>query len=107
MHASQLYEALLEGLIPFVVLWIYTLRPRPSLAPSGLFLLCYGIARFALEFVRVPDENRGYLFSNWVTMGQILSAPMVTGGVILMGMAYGRWAPARDGLTARVRAPSE
>ena len=91
VHASQLYEAALEGLVPFLVLWVYTLRPRPRLAPSGLFLLCYGIARFALEFVRVPDENRGYLFINWVTMGQILSAPMVLGGIILMAMAYSRW----------------
>jgi phosphatidylglycerol:prolipoprotein diacylglycerol transferase len=90
VHASQLYEGILEGLVTFVILWIYTSRPRPRLAPSGLFLLCYGISRFALEFVRVPDENRGYLLDSWVTMGQILSAPMVVGGVILIAMAYTR-----------------
>ena len=90
VHASQLYEGLLEGLLSFCILWIFTSKPRPRLAPSGLFLLCYGISRFLLEFVRVPDENRGYLLSNWVTMGQILSAPMIVGGVILMVMAYTR-----------------
>ena len=48
-------------------------QPRPRLAPAGLFLVCYGVFRFAVEFVRVPDENRGYLLFDWVTMGQILS----------------------------------
>ena len=74
VHASQLYEGLLEGLLLFVILWVFTARPRPRLAPSGLFLLCYGVFRFLVEFVRVPDENRGYLLFDWVTMGQILSA---------------------------------
>ena len=73
VHASQLYEGLLEGLALFVILWWFTSKPRPRLAPAGLFLICYGIFRFAVEFVRVPDENRGYLLFDWVTMGQILS----------------------------------
>ena len=55
--ASQLYEAALEGLVLFSVLWIFTRKPRPRLAPSGLFLLLYGIARFSIEFVRVPDAQ--------------------------------------------------
>ncbi len=81
VHASQLYEGLLEGLVLFVILWIYTSKPRPRLAPAGLFLICYGIFRFAVEFVRVPDEDRGYLLFDWVTMGQILSTPMIIAGV--------------------------
>lgn len=93
VHASQLYEGLLEGLVVFVIVWIFTMKPRPQLAPSGLFLLCYGLFRFAVEFVRVPDENRGYLLLDWVTMGQILSTPMVLGGLFLMIWAYRRNRP--------------
>ena len=77
VHASQLYEGLLEGLLLFVVLWLFTRKPRPRLAPAGLFLIVYGVCRFAVEFVRVPDENRGYLLFDWVTMGQVLSLPMI------------------------------
>ena len=92
LHASQLYEGLLEGLVVFIIVWVYTLKPRPRLAASGLFLICYGIFRFAIEFVRVPDENRGYLLFDWVTMGQILSTPMILVGAILMVLAYrNRW----------------
>ena len=72
----------------FAVLWIFTRKPRPRLAPSGLFLLLYGLARFSIEFVRVPDANLGYLAANWVTMGQILSLPMILGGIILLVVAY-------------------
>ena len=60
------------------------------LAPSGLFLLLYGLARFSIEFVRVPDANLGYLAANWVTMGQILSLPMILGGIVLLVIAYRR-----------------
>ena len=90
VHASQLYEGFLEGLVVFAILWIYTAKPRPRLAPAGLFLLCYGVFRFAVEFVRVPDENRGYLLFDWVTMGQILSTPMIVAGLIMLIVAYRR-----------------
>jgi len=90
LHASQLYEAILEGLVLFVILWWFTLKPRPRLAPSGLFLVCYGVFRFAIEFVRVPDENRGYLLFDWVTMGQILSLPMIIAGLWMLAVAYRR-----------------
>ena len=90
VHASQLYEGLLEGLALFVILWWFTSKPRPRLAPSGLFLMCYGIFRFAVEFVRVPDEDRGYLLFDWVTMGQILSTPMIIAGVLLLWFSYRR-----------------
>jgi phosphatidylglycerol:prolipoprotein diacylglycerol transferase len=58
-----------------------------------LFLICYGIFRFGIEFVRVPDENRGYLLFDWVTMGQILSTPMIVVGAILMVIAYRKRVP--------------
>lgn len=90
VHASQLYEGLLEGLALFIILWWFTATPRPRLAPSGLFLVCYGVFRFLVEFVRVPDEELGYLFFGWVTMGQVLSTPMILGGVALLVLAYRR-----------------
>jgi phosphatidylglycerol:prolipoprotein diacylglycerol transferase len=93
VHASQLYEGVLEGLVVFAILWIYTLKPRPRLAPAGLFLLCYGVFRFAVEFVRVPDENRGYLIFDWVTMGQLLSTPMIVAGLVMLVIAYRRNQP--------------
>lgn len=90
VHASQLYEGLLEGLLLFVVLWLFTRTPRPRLAPAGLFLVLYGVCRFAVEFVRVPDENRGYLLFDWVTMGQVLSLPMILVGAATLVWAYSR-----------------
>jgi phosphatidylglycerol:prolipoprotein diacylglycerol transferase len=90
LHASQLYEATLEGLVLFLILWWFTATPRPRWAPSGLFLLCYGVFRFLIEFVRVPDENRGYLLFDWVTMGQILSLPMIIAGLAMLAVAYHR-----------------
>jgi phosphatidylglycerol:prolipoprotein diacylglycerol transferase len=90
VHASQLYEALLEGLVLFVILWLFTSRPRPTMAASGLFLLFYGVFRFAVEFVRTPDAHLGYLAFDWLTMGQILSTPMILFGAALLVLAYGR-----------------
>jgi len=87
-HPSQLYEAALEGLLLFAVLWWFTSRPRPRLAPSSLFLIIYGSVRFLIEFVRVPDEHIGYLAGGWLTEGQLLSLPMVIAGVAMLGWAY-------------------
>jgi phosphatidylglycerol---prolipoprotein diacylglyceryl transferase len=92
-HASQLYEAILEGLVLGTILWVFTSRPRPRLAPSGAFLLGYGLIRFAIEFVRVPDDNRGYLLFGWVTEGQLLSLPMIIAGIALLVIAYRRSVP--------------
>jgi phosphatidylglycerol:prolipoprotein diacylglycerol transferase len=89
-HASQLYEAILEGLVLGSILWAFTAKPRPRLAPTGLFLMGYGIIRFCIEFVRVPDANRGYLLLGWVTEGQILSTPMIFTGLALLIIAYRR-----------------
>jgi phosphatidylglycerol:prolipoprotein diacylglycerol transferase len=90
LHASQLYEAFLEGLVLFLIMWWFTSTPRPRWAASGLFLVCYGVFRFLIEFVRVPDANRGYLLFDWVTMGQILSTPMILAGLWMLFIAYRR-----------------
>jgi phosphatidylglycerol:prolipoprotein diacylglycerol transferase len=87
-HPSQLYEAALEGLLLFAVLLWFTSRPRPRLAPSGLFLVIYGCARFLIEFWRVPDEHIGYLAGGWFTEGQLLSLPMILAGAALLAWAY-------------------
>lgn len=83
-HPSQLYEFALEGVALFAVLWLYSARPRPTAAVSGLFLICYGVFRFAVELVREPDVQLGYLAFGWVTMGQVLSLPMIMLGAGLI-----------------------
>ncbi|MCG2634603.1 MAG: prolipoprotein diacylglyceryl transferase [Gammaproteobacteria bacterium] len=88
-HPSQLYQAGLEGGLLFLILWIYSARPRPPMAVSGLFLLCYGLFRMTVEFFRAPDAHIGYLAFGWVTLGQLLSLPMVIGGGALIYWAYG------------------
>ena len=88
-HPSQLYEALLEGLVLFAVLLLFTVRPRPRMAASGLFLLLYGVFRIAIEFIRVPDGGE-YLAFNWLTYGQVYSTPMIVGGIVLLILAYRR-----------------
>jgi phosphatidylglycerol:prolipoprotein diacylglycerol transferase len=60
------------------------------MAVSGLFLLLYGLFRFGVEFVRLPDAHIGYLAFDWLTMGQVLSLPMIVAGALLLGLAYGR-----------------
>ena len=87
-HPSMLYEALLEGLVLFAVLWLYSSKPRPTRAVSGMFLLCYGLFRFGVEFVRQPDAHIGYIAMQWLTMGHLLSAPMILFGVLLLVLAY-------------------
>ncbi len=87
-HPSQLYEAALEGLVSFVVLWWFTSTSRPRLSPSGLFLLVYGCGRFVVEWVRLPDSNIGYLVGNWLTMGMLLTTPMILIGAGMLIYAY-------------------
>lgn len=90
VHPSQLYEALLEGLVLFIILLVFSAKQRPRMAVSGMFSLFYGLFRFYIEFYRVPDADLGYLALGWVTMGQILSAPMILVGTALLVMAYRR-----------------
>ncbi|MGH8144442.1 MAG: prolipoprotein diacylglyceryl transferase [Steroidobacteraceae bacterium] len=87
-HPSQLYEAFFEGLVLFTILWVYTRKPRPRYAPSALFLIGYAVARIGVEFVREPDVGIGYIAFGWLTMGQILSLPMLLGGILLLWAAY-------------------
>ena len=93
-HPTQLYEFALEGVALFVILWLYSARPRPLGSVSGLFLLLYGVFRFFVEFFRVPDPQLGYLAFGWVTMGQVLSLPMILGGAALLAWSARKRAPA-------------
>lgn len=88
-HPSQLYQAGLEGLALFVILWLYTARPRPVGAASGLFLVGYGAFRFVAEYFRTPDTG---IFgrSDVISMGQWLSLPMVLIGIWIWTQARAR-----------------
>lgn len=85
-HPSQLYQAFLEGLVMFAVLWLVSRKPRPRYLVSGLFALMYGVFRFIVEFVRVPDEGM-YVAFGWLTKGQILSVPLVLLGLYLLWLS--------------------
>jgi phosphatidylglycerol:prolipoprotein diacylglycerol transferase len=95
-HPSQLYEAGLEGVALFIALRWFSRRSPPTMAVSGMFMLLYGLFRFAVEFVRLPDAHIGYLAFDWLTMGQVLSAPMILFGLFLLGWAYRSRAPAAE-----------
>jgi phosphatidylglycerol:prolipoprotein diacylglycerol transferase len=86
-HPSQLYEMLLEGLVLFLAIWLVSMKPRPRYLVAGLFALLYGCFRFAVEFVRLPDAQLGYLAFGWLTMGQILSLPLIVAGLIWLAMS--------------------
>lgn len=87
-HPSQLYEAGLEGIVLFIILWLYSAKPKPVSAVSGLFLLGYGVFRSLVELVRIPDQQYGYFAFDWLTMGQILSLPMILLGGFILIRAY-------------------
>jgi phosphatidylglycerol:prolipoprotein diacylglycerol transferase len=89
-HPSQLYEAALEGVALFVILWLYARRPRPVAGVSAMFLIFYGLFRFLVELVREPDAHLGYLAFGWVTMGQVLSLPMIALGIWMLWWAHRR-----------------
>jgi len=86
-HPSQLYEFTLEGVVLFGVLWFYSRKPRPRYAVSGLFALLYGLFRFGVEFVREPDVQLGFIAFDWLTMGQILSTPLILIGIVLLWLS--------------------
>ena len=88
-HPSQLYEAALEGVVLFLVLYLLS-RKKPTLPQGtflGIFLIGYGVARILVEFVRVPDAQLGYLLGGVITMGQLLSLPLVVAGVAVLIVA--------------------
>ena len=86
-HPSQLYEALLEGLLLFIVIRIATNHlgalKRPGLV-AGIFGIGYALSRISVEFFRVPDPQLGYLFGGWLTMGMLLSLPILVAGIVLV-----------------------
>ena len=86
-HPSQLYQMTLEGLVLFALLWWYSRRPRPRYAVAGLFAALYGAFRFLVEFVRVPDAQIGYLAFGWLTMGQVLTLPLILLGAGLLWLS--------------------
>lgn len=93
-HPSMLYEALLEGVVLLIILLIFTRKPRPLMATSGLFLAGYGVFRTVVEFARQPDAHmgsNGFLYgTEWLTTGMILSSPMWIAGLALMAFAYSK-----------------
>jgi len=89
-HPSQLYQAALEGVLLFIVLFWFTSKPRPRMAAGGLFLLLYGSFRFVVEFVREPDSHIGFDILGWMTRGQLLSLPMIVAGLGFLVWAYRR-----------------
>jgi phosphatidylglycerol:prolipoprotein diacylglycerol transferase len=82
-HPSQLYEFALEGALLFVILWLYSVRPRPVGSVGGLFLLGYGAFRFIVEFYREPDAHLG-VYDIGLTQGQLLCIPMILAGIALI-----------------------
>lgn len=87
-YPTQLLQAFLEGLVLFVLLWWYSSTSRPAGAVAALFLVAYGVFRIIAEFFRAPDAHMGYLAGDWLTMGMVLSLPMIVIGVALMIWAY-------------------
>lgn len=94
-HPSQLYQATLEGLVLFCLLFWYSRQPRPGGAVSGLFLVLYGVFRFSVEFFREPDRQIGFDLFDWMTRGQILCLPMIIVGALILAWAHRRGPSAR------------
>jgi phosphatidylglycerol:prolipoprotein diacylglycerol transferase len=87
-YPTQLFEAFGEGLLLFIIVWIYSIKPRPPFAVSGVFLAGYGVIRFTIEFLREPDAHIGFIAFGWLTEGQLLSIPMIVIGVAMLIWAY-------------------
>lgn len=87
-HPTQLYQMLLEGVVLFLFLFWVTRKPKARYFASGCFALLYGIFRFAVEFVREPDTQIGYFANDWLTMGQLLSIPLVITGLVFLYMSH-------------------
>ncbi len=86
-HPSQLYEAFLEGVVLLFILNWFIQKPRPAGAVSGLFLIGYGTFRFIVEYFREIDHNVNTT-ADLITRGQLLSLPMIIGGILIMAWAY-------------------
>jgi phosphatidylglycerol:prolipoprotein diacylglycerol transferase len=89
-HPSQLYQMMGEGIALFILLALYSRVPRPAGAVSGMFLAGYGFFRLIAEFFREPDAHIGYLAGGWLTMGMLLTLPMIAAGLLLIALAARR-----------------
>ena len=94
-HPSQIYELLLEGVVLWIVLWLYARKPRKEAQVSAAFLVGYGVARFTAEYFREPDAHLGILAMK-MSMGQWLCIPMIFAGVLIWV-----WAETRDDTAGR------
>lgn len=86
-HPSPIYQALVDGVLLFIILWLYARRPRPRLAVGAMFTLLYGCARFFTEYFRMPDYEVTFTGIT-ISAGQMLSLPMIAAGVIMLALAY-------------------
>jgi len=89
-HPSEIYEFLLEGILLFTILWVFSKKQRPRMAVSAMFILLYGLFRFICEYFRQPDEPIGYVAFGWMTEGQLLCIPMILFGLLLLVVAYAK-----------------
>ncbi len=87
-HPSTLYEAFLEGFATFIIVWVVARKFTRKGIAAGTFLLCYGVSRFVVEFFREPDENRGFIAFEWMTMGQILTIPIILFGLLFISGVF-------------------
>jgi len=87
-YPSQLIEFSLEGVLLFIILWCVSIKPRPKMVISALFLVFYGLFRFTAEFFRQPDPQLGFIAFGWLTQGQLLSLPMILLGLIILIYRY-------------------
>ena len=97
-HPSQLYQFALEGVALFALLWWFSSKPRPRCSITGLFGVGYGVFRFVVEFARQPDADIGFIAFDWLTMGQLLSLPMIVIGALMMAYGY-----RRDGVSVELK----
>ena len=102
-HPSSLYQAFAEGVVLFAVLWLFSRRPRPPVTTSGMFLIAYGLLRLTTEFFRTPDSQLMFVAFDWMTMGQLLSLPMVVLGLGFIYYGY-QQAPAVTTTVTKTRA---
>jgi phosphatidylglycerol:prolipoprotein diacylglycerol transferase len=89
-HPSTLYESLLEGFVTFFIVWFVSKKFKRAGIASGTFLICYGLSSFFVEFFRQPDENRGFVAFEWMTMGQILTIPIIVFGILFISGVFSK-----------------
>ncbi len=100
VHPSPIYQALVDGVLLFIILWLFARKPRPTMAVSGMFSLLYGCARFFTEYFRVPDYEVS-LGGLSISAGQMLSLPMIALGIVLLVLAYRNAGPGSGGAAAQ------